>query len=250
MAKLPTNQQLCQSWHRVRNLLIESCGIKPASKTIDVQHCFADGTHLECCAPARKRSYANTNADGKAPGISRHNLLPLHDSNGRWCTCLSGHVCQNQFNTPPDWTAVWVGSRLFIAVSGKPVRMGEPTGTLPSTHARRISLAAYEELHPAFLQRAKEYVKRAPSSSIGRSAPKRTTTKSRTSKKKIIRCVDIGDDLKRGSNHDEHMDLVCISPSGKLMRYPRRYSYNECKTFRKRATKGFTIKSSCAAYFH
>ena len=152
MAKLPTNQQLSQPWNRVRNLLIKSCGIFSTSKTIKIKHCFADGTHLECCAPTRKRLYSNTNADGKAPGISRHNALPLSDANGRWCTCASGNVCQNQFNTPPQWTVVWVDSRLFIAVNGKPVRMGKPTGTLPSKEERRASSIAYTRYHPNFLK--------------------------------------------------------------------------------------------------
>lgn len=259
----PSTQTLSQSWPLVRRALIRHCGImRGQSKTEDPRttHCFADGTHLECCAPARAADYRNTNADGRAPGISTHNPLPLQEYNGRWCTCVSGDVCKQQFSTEAKWTAVWVGDLLVLAVRGRPRCHGRPTGRLPPESARQDSLAAYVRLYPAFAQRVKAYVARVSRPSVRRvpSCTKsgtrrrgrrsRSTTTRLNSRRSLPLCTRIPLDLKRGPNHPK-ADLQCFSPTGKRMAYPRKHSRRECMAYRRQGHAGSTVRASCAAFF-
>ena len=264
-SRWPSTQTLSQSWPRVRLALVRHCGIlRGHSEKEDPRtaHCFADGTHLECCAPARATAYRNTNADGRAPGISTHNPLPLREYNGRWCTCVSGDVCKQQFSTEAKWTAVWVGDLLVLAVRGRPRCHGRPTGRLPPERARQDSLAAYVRLYPAFAQRVKAYVARVsrPSAHQGSARaqsqsdtrrhrrPTQTTATRSNTGRSLPFCTRIPLDLKRGPNHPK-ADLQCLSPAGKPMAYPRKHSRRECMAYRRQGHTGSTVRASCAAFF-
>ena len=133
VSRLPSPKVLSQPWPLVRRALVKHCGVMSASRRIrtsdddpQTRHCFADGNHVECCVPSDKSDYENDNRNGLAEGISRHNSLPLRTYNGRWCTCVSGNVCRQQFNTEAKWTVVWVDRALFIAVRGHPRVVGSP----------------------------------------------------------------------------------------------------------------------------
>jgi hypothetical protein len=265
-SRWPSTQTLSQYWPRVRRALVRHCGIvRGHSEKADPRttHCFADGTHLECCAPARAADYRNTNADGRAPGISTHNPLPLREYNGRWCTCVSGDVCKQQFGTEAKWTAVWVGDLLVLAVRGRPRCHGRPTGRLPPERARQASLAAYVRLYPAFAQRVQAYVTRVsrPSAPLGSSRAqsqsgtrrrrgrrtRSTATRSNTGRSLPL-CTRIPLDLKRGPNHPK-ADLQCLAPAGKTMAYPRKHSRRECMAYLRQGHAGSTVRASCAAFF-
>jgi hypothetical protein len=249
--RVPSSTVLSQPWPSVRLALVKHCGVTRASKrgtTEDdphTRHCFADGNHVECCVPSNKSDYENNNREGRAKGISRNNALPLCAYNGRWCTCVSGNVCRQQFNTEAQWTAVWVGRWLCIAVRGHPRVVGSPTGRLPSGTDRKATLLSYERLHPGFHARAKAFL-RTNTPTMKR---RRVTTKPRTSRTtKLPLCTSIDPDLKRGPDHP-HADLQCLSPSGKPMAYPRKHSYRECQTYRRKGHKGSTVRASCSAFF-
>ena len=264
-SRWPSTQTLSQSWTRVRRALVRHCGIvRSQSEKVDPRtaHCFADGTHLQCCTPVRAADYTNTNADGRAPGISTHNLLPLREYNGHWCTCVSGDVCKQQFGTEAKWTAVWVGDLLVLAVRGSPRCHGRATGRLPPVRARRASLAAYIRLYPTFAQRVQAYVTRVsrPSEPQGssraqlhsgthrhRRPTQSTATRSKTGRSLPL-CTRIPLDLKRGPNHPK-ADLQCLSPTGKTMAYPRKHSRRECMAYRRQGHAGSTVRASCAAFF-
>ena len=167
MATLFSSSELSQPWSEVRRLLLRRCGIVSSSAPVRsqeedprTQHCFADDTHLECCAPANQADFARSNADGRAKGISTRNRLPLEAYNGRWCTCVSGDVCAQQFRTPPQWTAVWIDTYLVIAVNGQLVCHGQPTGNIPQREMRASSCKAYERLHPGFTKHARAQIRR------------------------------------------------------------------------------------------
>lgn len=266
-SRWPSTQTLSQSWRRVRRALLRHCGIvRGNGEQADPQtaHCFADGTHLECCAPARAPDYALTNADGRAPGISTHNPLPLDQYNGRWCTCLSGDVCKQQFGTEAKWTAVWAGDLLVIAVRGRPRCHGRPTGRLPPVRARQASLAAYVRLYPAFAQRVQALVTSESRPVVARVLPRAKSgtcrrprhvrsaatrsNLSRTLPRTLPLCIRIPLDLKRGPNHPK-ADAQCISPTGKEMAYPRKHSRRECMAYRRQGHAGSTVRASCAAFY-
>ena len=248
--RLPSSTDLSQLWPRVREALVKHCGVMRASQrgaTADdphTRHCFADGNHVECCVPSNKSDYDNNNREGRAQGISRNNALPLRAYNGRWCTCVSGNVCRQQFKSEAQWTAVWVGRRLFVAVRGYPRVAGSPTGRLPPGTERQATLLAYERLHPGFHARAKAFLRTS-----SQTTKRRVTTQPRPSRTaKLPLCTSIDPDLKRGRDHP-HADLQCLSPSGKPMAYPRKHSYRECQTYRRKGHKGSTVRASCSAFF-
>ena len=266
-ARWPSTQTLSQSWPSVRRALIRHCGIRtsrqPTRATGDSKkddprtaHCFNDGTHLECCVPARASDYTNVNADGRAPGVSTNNRLPLHEYNGRWCTCVSGDVCKQQFGTEAKWTAVWVGDHLVLAVRGRPHCHGRPTGRLPPLHERHASLAAYVRMHPAFVHRVQAYMKRSPvscSPSRAKSGTHRRRNHVRLATRSNAQpslplCTRIPLDLKRGPGHPK-ADLQCVSPTGKKMAYPRKHSRRECLAYQRQGHRGSTVRASCAAFF-
>lgn len=252
VSRLPSPKVLSQSWPLVRRALVKHCGVMSASRRIrssdddpQTRHCFADGNHVECCVPSDKSDYENDNRNGLAEGISRHNSLPLRTYNGRWCTCVSGNVCRQQFNTEAKWTVVWVDRALFIAVRGHHRVVGFPTGRLPPSTERKATLLAYERLHPSFHARAKAFL-RTKTATINR---RRIPTKPRILRTaKLPLCTSIDPDLKRGPAHP-HADLQCLSPSGKPMAYPRKHSYRECQTYRRKGHAGSTVRASCAAFF-
>lgn len=242
---LPTAKQLSRPWSEVRQTLLTICGIIQSKYVKDIidpntAHCFADGTHIECCAPTNRSDYKNDNADGAAEGISRQNRLPITEYNGKWCTCVSGDVCRTQFHTPPKWTAVWVNNYLVIAVQGVPKRWGKPTGKRPSLRDRHASCTNYESLYPGFMAACSKVI----TNTHNRSKHLQTKRKKRS----YPLCTAIDPDLKRNPQHP-NADMTCLSPSGKSMRYPRKHSYRECKAYRRAGHKGFTVKSSCSAFF-
>ena len=152
------------SWSTVRRGLVRACGILHQGRSAAnhrrsddprTQHCFQDSTHLECCAPSRA-TFDNTNADGAAPGISRSNTLPMDDYGGRWCTCLSGEVCRNQFHSQPRWIAVWEPPsfrRLLVVRDGRVLAEGTPRPPLPPHHERRGSWTNYVARHGSLAPR-------------------------------------------------------------------------------------------------
>ena len=166
----PPLPSLNNSWELVRRGLVRACGIEHKSvsqrKTNQddprTRHCFQDSTHLECCAPSR-RTFGNTNADHAAPGISSNNGLPLQAYNGRWCTCLSGEVCRNQFHQVPVWIAVWSPPsfrKVLIVRDNTIIADGYPRGKLPPLQDRVRSWYNYTQRHGNKLHRVQARTKR------------------------------------------------------------------------------------------
>ena len=270
---LPSRSELEQPWPAVRLSLLKCCGLyagenQRSSSTTDdarTQHCFADANHMECCVPPKK-TYNNSNANGRVQGISRQNRLPFASHNGCWCTCQSAQVCKNQFGTLPRWTAVWVQKCLVIARGDTILVAGFPKPPLPPLNIRRQSYQYYSQHYPQFAQRVKKHVsmlnpssarqsirkvKRKGKSQLTKSKRTSQTAQTATRKKNqpLPLCNTIDPNLKRNAAHPT-ADQLCICPSTqKRMSYPRKHSYNECKQYRLQNHKGSTVKSSCAAYF-
>ena len=247
--RCPTASDLNQPWQQVRQTLLVRCGLLHTASQVDAptSHCFNDANHMECCRPSSTATYANTNADGAAPNISTHNALPLAKYNGAWCTCQSGQVCAKQFHTRPQWTAVWVGKVLVIAVDGVPKVAGQPTGTLPSAHERAQSLHYYTAQHHGFEKRARAWIASRKKRRSRKPRRPRKQVKSVEQGTKVPLCTALNPNTKRARGTPA--TTTCRRPSTQQeMPFPRIYSYNECKALRKSGTMGSTQRASCASY--
>ena len=247
---IPTTKQLSQAWPVVRNLLFRACGIPHTSQS---DHCFADATHMECCSPPPSQMN-NTNANGLAPGISRTNRLPFTSHQGKWCTCQSGQVCQNQFHQTPKWTAIWIGTHIALVRHNTILVSGRPTGRLPSATVRKQSFEQYVRHHPAMKDTIKAWrtqFKSKPKSHplpspAQRSSRTRRTTHQNASPRYPL-CSTLPDELNKQTASFRRPRYCRCAHSTRLMPYPRLYSRKQCRAFQ-HPLKGFTKISSCAAY--
>jgi hypothetical protein len=150
-------ERLDGAWPDVRRLLLAAGGLKEDYST---SHAFNDDNHCDLTTMVDGVSH-NFNSDGAVQMISRRNQLgphiqkaslPEHGAGGSWSTCTNGanmtppsDVAHVQFSSRVAFKLVWVPPSFeqFVLVDdeGRLLKLGAPTGSLPSSGARQRNFA-------------------------------------------------------------------------------------------------------------